>query len=141
MIPTLYDLVEGYRKDGRLNAQAIYKQLGVKDPKNARSISAGANLELKVTACMYINYDISYFLKHGVTNQEFNGYCRTALEHAEKELEARGMTIVHDEHDFYFVRNYALECGHLNLDNPHRKGETWISKIYQAYTKVCKPSG
>lgn len=69
MIPSKYSIVEAYRKEGRINAKAMYRVLGVTE-EQARRRHADASDEFIVDACMFADEYLPSFFKEGASEEE-----------------------------------------------------------------------
>ena len=122
MIPSIYSTVEAYRKEGRINAEAAYKVLGVTSGQAERT-SAEKRVLYAVDTMALVDEDLSDFFKGGCSIDTFNATLSFAVER------------VLEWHELPFgelstgpIYRYVRECARMNLDNP-RRGRNMVSSI------------
>lgn len=143
MIPSKYSIVEAYRKEGRLNAKAVYRLMHVTE-EEARRRHADVYDEFIVDACMFADEWLPSFFKNGASEEDVHLCISRALMSA--HWYHRHGSSTDERHD---VRMYLSQCVEDYLNSPKRPQAsrysnmliTIVEEMHLKYTDVCAVTG
>lgn len=150
MVPSVYDLVEAYRKMGRINSKAAYSTLETTEA-DARKTPMDVDKDVLIDAMMYVDGWLPRFIKKGCSNMEVNVAAEEALEasrqwhkveNADDELTKATLVHIKEYLTYSAVDNYNSQKRGLQTFNERVRAITQMLELPNQIAEeilICMP--
>lgn len=135
MINSVYDVLNSYRSQGRLNVKAALKGMQVEEgvtEDKLRSISVDAKTEFMIDCFAVVNEEVGSFIGKGksktATWAELTTMVDKCIERADSYWKSHGWTAPRADY-FNAVKRYIIECVWLHLTGGSGRFESYTAGV------------
>lgn len=129
MVPTIFDYLDSYRKNGSVNLDAALRAFDIPNTDTAKRRLLEAHEYLIIDAFAFAHQSIPAFMREYQQERTVAASVEYALREAAQHALYCGRSVNHSLSESYRVAAYMIECARQNLDSPRRRGESWSKRI------------